>query len=169
MRLSRWVSAALLGGLFVGTTALSSQAQALNCADLLGDTLYSCQVLFEGDTEPFSECLQFNSSTPEVSDKFDLTVAGLSDIPLGCSCTPAGSLRSPQFNSSLNWTCVGTDPENFGPEAYTFAGTVTRKGDLKNVSAVFSDGDSYLLSCTPDPECGAVPLGLSAGPNPWRR
>lgn len=117
-----------------------------NCEDLLGDKIYRCQGKDEFYGEPFDECFRFNSTTPTVSNKFDLTVDGLYQT-LGCSCKAKGNFKNPIWGGSNEWECVTPD------SGYLWAGKVAGKGKISKVHAAHASGSTWVFNCVIDPAC----------------
>jgi hypothetical protein len=145
-------------GLALMTFTGMGNAQS-SCEDLLGDTVYSCEVKGEGEmSEPFTECLRFNSTAPTTSNNFDLVVDGLGFKAFGCSCKATGSFKKPKFDASKEWVCVTTDQVDTDGSGYTWWGKVTAAGKIIKVNAAGSDGATYVFNCVIDPACTKAPM-----------
>lgn len=144
-------------GLILITFTGMGNAQS-SCEDLLGDTVYSCEVKSEMG-EPFTDCLRFNSTAPTTSGNFDLVVDGLGSKAFGCSCKATGSFKKPKFDTSKEWVCVTTDQVDTDGSGYTWWGKVTAAGKIIKVNAAGSDGATFVFNCVVDPAC--VPSVLS--------
>ncbi|OPX96684.1 MAG: hypothetical protein A4E59_01024 [Syntrophorhabdus sp. PtaB.Bin027] len=148
---------AVLGLALITFTSIGNAQKS--CEDLLGDTVYSCEVKSEiGDGEPFTECLRFNSTAPTTSSNFDLVVDGLESPALGCSCKATGSFKKPKFDASKEWVCVTADQVDPSSPGYTWWGKVTAAGKIIKVNAAGSDGTTFVFNCVIDPACASSPV-----------
>jgi len=130
---------ALLLSLNVG----SSQAQT--CQDIVDNNRYRCQFSEEASA-PFGGCFQFNSSTPTLSDKFDLQFG----VPHGCTCKAKGKVAKPDFNAANEFLCVSHGA--LGSQA--IEGKVSGNGKkIKNGFFSNNGGNSFVFECEVDPTC----------------
>jgi hypothetical protein len=130
---------ALLLSLNVG----ASQAQT--CQDILDNNRYRCQ-FSEESAAPFEGCFQFNSSTPTLSDKFDVNFG----VTHGCTCKAKGRVAEPDFNASKEFLCVSHGA--LGSQA--LEGKVSGKGkNIKNGFLSNNGGNSFVFKCELDPTC----------------
>lgn len=123
-----------------------SASQAKNCQDILDNNRYRCQ--FNDEVSfPFEQCIQFNSSTPTVSTKFDVDFNG---IDYGCTCKAKGKVAEPDFNASKEFLCVFFNDV----AAAALEGKVSRNGK-KIKDGFFSrpEGNSIVFKCELDPTC----------------
>jgi hypothetical protein len=153
---------AVLGLALISFTS-TGNAQS-SCEDLLGDTVYSCEVKSEV-VDPFIECLRFNSTAPTISGNFDLVVDGLGSREFGCSCKATGSFKNPKFDTSKEWVCVSTDQVDSSGSGYTWWGKVTSSGKIKKVNAASSDGATYVFNCVIDPACTNIVTSQPEAPS----
>jgi hypothetical protein len=133
------VLAVLLLSLSIG----SSEAQT--CQDILDNNRYRCQFSEEG-AAPFGGCFQFNSSSPTLSDKFDVQFG----VTHGCTCKAKGGVAKPDFNASKEFLCVSHGA--LGSQG--LEGKVSGNGKkIKNGFLSNNGGNSFVFECELDPTC----------------
>ena len=149
-----------LGGSATWVNVTYAKGAPQTCEVLLANQTLDCRAIIQPFAEPMTECFEF-VAPGVLSQRFDLrlhTPDGFV-IPLGCECSPAGSVDKAKFDLSKSFTCGGDT--GFGPVA-TVQGKASqsRSGPKAKGQIGISSGMAGLFECTPrSTPCPASPSG----------
>jgi hypothetical protein len=120
----------------------ATAAAAMNCQDVLVNRAYQCS--FVDDTGAAGTgCVKFTA--PGTIGDFDVqaNIFSLNDVRsfnAGCSCTPTGSIKKPQFDAAKTFDCL----PSFGP--IVLAGKAG-KTSITGGHMTRSNGATILFTC----------------------
>src|SRR5262245_25831468 len=130
----------------LATTALlwTTIAVATTCEDRLANNSYDCDFVNVSNAT-ISGCFKF--TTPGATGNLDLHVH-LSDGAIytgGCSCLPAGTVKSPHFGVSKSFDCLTTF-DSMPTSQFAFAGTAGVRTIFKG-HTTSQNGITTLYTC----------------------